>query len=162
MQINNVSNAGAVSSSEAVDQLNSFLRGEISAVETYKQALEAVKTDAIRQQLLPCHDSHQRSVELLRRRITDLHGEPAEGSGVWGAFAKAVEGGAALLGEKIAVSTLEEGEDHGLKDYKADLSKLDVESRRLVEMELLAAQLKTHRTLRDLKHSLSTLFYKSH
>ena len=139
---------------QPVDQLNSFLRGEISAVETYRQALEKVKGDRARNDLAQCHMSHQERVDRLKTRIMELGGEPAEGSGSWGAFAKVAEGGAAAFGEKAAIDVLEEGEDHGLKDYQKHLSELDSGSRMFVEQELLPAQQRTHRVMSTLKHSL--------
>ena len=137
-----------------INQLNSFLRGEISAVETYRQALEKVTEPRIRSDLQSAHKSHQQRVEALRASINRLGGNPASGSGVWGAFAKLIEGGAKVFGDKAAISALEEGEDHGLKDYRTDLSKVDTEARRFVEQELLPAQMQTHRLLSNLKHSL--------
>ena len=75
-------------------------------------------------------------------------------SGSWGAFARLVEGGAKTFGEKAAVAALEEGEDHGLKLYRDDLTKLDPASRQLVETDLLPAQERTHQSLSTLKHTL--------
>ena len=136
-----------------VDQLNSFLRGEISAVETYKIALDKLGWDSpSRAQLNSCCESHQRRVDALRQKILAMGGEPAEGSGAWGALAKAIEGGAAVLGDQVAVAALEEGEDHGLKDYRADLDKLGPMERDLVTQQLLPLQEETHRTLSRLKH----------
>ena len=141
-------------SMQPVDQLNSFLRGEISAVETYRQAIDKVNDVQARMQLEQCHVSHQHRVDLLKTRIIELGGEPAQGSGAWGAFAKAAEGSAAAFGEKAAIDVLEEGEDHGLKDYQKHLTDLDAPSRAFVEQELLPAQLRTHRALSALKHTL--------
>ncbi len=139
---------------EQVNQLNSFLRGEISAVETYRQALNKVDDMRAKTELEQCHMSHQRRVDLLKARIVQLGGEPAQSSGPWGAFAKAAEGTATVFGEKAAIDVLEEGEDHGLKDYQTGLPDLDPGSRALVERELLPAQEQTHRMVSSLKHTL--------
>ncbi|QRK04455.1 PA2169 family four-helix-bundle protein [Archangium violaceum] len=137
-----------------VETLNSFLRGEISAVETYRQAIDHVSNDRIRSQLEDCLHDHEHRVESIRERIEKLGGTPAGGSGPWGAFAKLVQGGADLLGEKAAIQALEEGEDHGLADYQRDLDKTHGEARRLVRMELLPAQKRTHERLSRLKKTL--------
>lgn len=42
----------------------------------------------------------------------------AGGSGARGTFAKAVEGGAKMLGESPALATLIAGKEHGLSEYK--------------------------------------------
>lgn len=140
--------------SKDVDTLNSFLRGEISAVETYRQALGRVSDDRLRDALKDCQHDHEHRVEQLRERIRKLGGEPAEGSGVWGTFAKLVQTGADMLGDKAAIVALEEGEDHGLHDYQRDVDQVHGEARRLVKMELLPAQKRTHERLSRLKRTL--------
>ena len=101
------------------DHLNSFLRGEIAAVETYRQALDKVNDVQARMQLEQCHASHQHRVDLLKTRIIELGGEPSQGLGTWGAFAKAAEASAAALGERAAIDVLEEGEDHGSRTIRS-------------------------------------------
>ncbi len=137
-----------------LSHLNSFLRGEISAVETYDQAIEKLADEpAIRQTLTGCRASHQKRVSLLREEITRRGGEAADGSGVWGAFAQLVEGGAKLFGKQAAIAALEEGEDHGRDDYKRELENLSADVRRFVEAELLPEQTLTHDVLSGLKHA---------
>ena len=139
---------------KTVDALNGFLRGEISAVETYRQAIEKLDGGATRLQLEDCRRSHEQRVARLREQVARLGGEPAKGSSAWGAFARLVEGGAKAFGERAAVAALEEGEDHGLKLYRDDLEKLDATSRQLVETELLPAQERTHEFMSTLKRTL--------
>ena len=136
-----------------VETLNSFLRGELSAVETYRQALGHVSEQS-RQRLEDNLQDHEQRVESLRERITRLGGTPSEGSGPWGAFAQLVQAGADVLGEQAAVQALEQGEDHGLADYQRDLSKTHGESRSFVRMSLLPAQKRTHEQMRLLKKTL--------
>jgi demethoxyubiquinone hydroxylase (CLK1/Coq7/Cat5 family) len=138
-----------------VDQLNSFLRGEMSAVETYRQALEALKSSTHVSKLTECKQSHEQRVAILTDEIRKLGGKPAESSGAWGTFAKAVEGGAKALGEKTAIAALEEGEDHGNRDYKTDVQKLDGEARTVVEQRVVPLQLRSHANMSALKKQLS-------
>jgi len=147
-------NPMATPSDDVVGKLNSFLRGEISAVETYKQALDKVKDPAIRSQLESCEQDHEQRIQLLRDRITELGGKPDTSSGAWGIWAKLVEGGGALLGEKTALQALEEGEDHGLNDYRRDLDALDGETRSWVESNLLPKAEQTHGALSTLKRTV--------
>jgi hypothetical protein len=133
--------------SQDIDQLNSFLRGEISAVETYDQCLEKVATPHIASQLRALRASHVRRAQLLTARIRMLGAEPSVNSGLWGGVVKLLEGGARVFGEKAAISALEEGEDHGLSDYRRDLVKLSPPQREFVELELLPEQEKTHAIL---------------
>lgn len=144
----------ATPNADVVGKLNSFLRGEISAVETYKQALEKVKDPAIRSQLQSCEQDHEQRVELLRERITSLGGKPDQSSGAWGVWAKLVQGGSDLLGDKTALKTLEEGEDHGLDDYRKDLDELDSETRTWVESAILPMAERTHGAMSALKRTV--------
>lgn len=139
----------------SIEQLNSFLRGEMSAVETYQMALDKLPISTVRDELLVNLKSHEDRVMMLRDAIVTLGGTPATGSGAWGALAKAVEGVANTLGEKTAIAALEEGEDHGLKDYKADLDDLDPAHRALVARQLLPQQQRTHDRLSAIKKRMA-------
>jgi hypothetical protein len=140
----------------SIDQLNSFLRGEMSAVETYRMALDKLdRTSAARDELLVNLKSHEDRVMMLQDAIEAAGGTPAKSSGPWGTFAKIVEGTAKTLGEKAAVAALEEGEDHGLKDYKSDVDELDPTCRHLVVGQLIPQQQQTHDRLSALKRHLA-------
>lgn len=146
------------SSTESVDKLNELLRGELSAVETYNQALEKIEEPFIaREELRRCHAAHQSRVEMLRRAIVNMGGSPSETSGAWGTFAKLIEGGAKVLGSKMAIAALEEGEDHGLGLYKKTLEDkdLDPSTRAFLDRDLLPGQQETHRSVSNIKKSLS-------
>ena len=56
----------------------------------------------------------------------------------------------------IAVSCLEEGEDHGLRDYHGDRDKLDADTHRFIRDEILPGQIDTHRVMSNLKRSMHT------
>jgi uncharacterized protein (TIGR02284 family) len=134
-----------------IDQLNSYLKGERSAVETYDQAIEKMDDHGVRMQLQQLRDSHQMRVQKLVQRIAMLGGDPADDSGLWGGFAKLMEGGAKVFGKDAAIAVLEEGEDHGKKDYARDIDKLTPSTRQFVQTELVPEQMRTHDTLSALK-----------
>jgi demethoxyubiquinone hydroxylase (CLK1/Coq7/Cat5 family) len=144
----------ATPNQDVLGKLNSFLRGEISAVETYKQAIDKIKDPAVRSQLQTCEQDHEKRIALLRERITSLGGKPDQGSGAYGVWAKLLQGGGNLLGEKTALSALEEGEDHGLNDYRKDLDALDGDTRSWVESNILPKAEQTHGTLSTLKRTV--------
>jgi hypothetical protein len=150
-----VTKGGAVDADAVTDILNKFLRGELSAVETYRQALERLATSTCAAELGENKRSHEQRVEMLRNQVARMGGKPSESSGPWGGFARLVEGGAKIFGEKAAIAALEEGEDHGLKLYRnrSDIEKLDLSTRDFVERSLLPEQERTHRTASALKHS---------
>jgi uncharacterized protein (TIGR02284 family) len=125
---------GAKQPNEAVGQLNSLLRGEISAKETYVQAIEklGVEGRADVEILRGIAREHADAVDRLRDAVESAGGTPADSSGVWGAFARSVEGSAKALGDAAAIKALKEGEEHGLKDYESALENVDANSQRLI------------------------------
>ena len=119
---------------ERTDPLNSLLRGELSAVETYQQALDKVGNDPNAYELRRIASEHREAADTLRQHILQRGGQPAENSGAWGTWAKAVEGTAKVFGNTAAMKALKEGEEHGIKDYESALKNtdLDTECRTLI------------------------------
>jgi uncharacterized protein (TIGR02284 family) len=144
----------AKNTEQDIKQLNSFLRGELAAVETYQQCIEKVEDENVRSQLLVLKESHRIRVILLKERVLALGGQPEESAGVWGSVTKAVEGSATLFGAAAAVSMLEEGEDHGLSDYRNDLENLSPAERLFVESKLLPEQQRSHDALSRIEKAL--------
>lgn len=139
---------------KAIDQLNSFLRGEISSVETYRQALDKFQEQRVRNELQNLLRSHQERCDLLRQRIVELGGSPSTTSGVWGSFAKLVEGAGKVFGVGPALSALQQGEEHGLKDYRRDLGDLDPDSQELIRSRILPEQERTCRAMTTLQQTV--------
>lgn len=131
---------------ETVRQLNSFLRGEISASETYRMAVDklAGSDQTVAQSnvglLREIQEEHSRAAQTLRDRIQELGGEPSDASGAWGAWATTVQGTMNLFGDTSALKGLKEGEEHGLKDYQAGMDDIDPASGQLVQNQLIPAQ----------------------
>jgi uncharacterized protein (TIGR02284 family) len=138
-------NYNADDTGEAVRQLNSLLRGEISAAETYKMAIDKIadghatgEVSMLRQ----FQEEHGRAAQELRERIRSLGGEPSDSSGAWGAWAQTVQGTMNLFGDAAALKSLKEGEEHGLKDYQEALDDIDVETASLIQSEMIPNQQK--------------------
>ena len=146
--MNTTTNMGAAGaemgdSGEAVTQLNSLLRGEISAAETYRMAIDKVAdgSDATNAGLLrEIQEEHGRAAQGIRDRIRELGGEPSDSSGAWGAWAKTVQGTMNLFGDSAALKSLQEGEEHGLKDYQEAMDDVDPSSAQLIQNQLIPAQ----------------------
>ncbi|MEK7412546.1 MAG: DUF2383 domain-containing protein [Planctomycetota bacterium] len=134
-----------------ISNLNSFLVGEISAVETYNQALRHLAKEPL-SDLIENRDCHIGRVNLLRSKIIELGGVPETTSGAWGGFVRLVEKGASLISTKTVIAALEQGEDRGLADYR-DTDDLDDESRMMVEADLLPAQERTHKRMSNLQRT---------
>ena len=135
-----------------IETLNKFLKDELSATETYHQALDKLRDDASlgeSESLMPIHEAHQEAVFSLQALIERLGGTPCEDSGAWGTWAKIVQGGANMLGKKSALLALQGGEKSGAADYEEALEDTELPSdvRALIETKLLPAQQAHIRTL---------------
>ena len=110
---------------DAIERLNSALRGEISATETYRQALDKIRDeyghDSTFQQLAQMHRDHQDAVGELRNMVQSLGGTPSNDSGAWGTLSNTVMGAARVLGDRAALSALASGERTGIEDYQQAL-----------------------------------------
>lgn len=114
-----------VATQKAVDRLNSMLRGELSAVETYEQALEHAGDAPQASQLRAILSDHREAASTIRSHILSMQGEPEEGSGAWGVWANVVMGSARLFGDNATLKALKEGEEHGQNDYQSFLDHED-------------------------------------
>ncbi len=148
-------NAVHTSNDRDVDRLNAMLRGERSAVETYAQCIEKLDAQGstLGAQLRTLQASHAARVGRLSQRVSQLGGTADTDSGAWGTFAKLVEGGAAVFGEKAAIAALEQGEDHGKKIYE-DLDGVGETTRQFVLRDLMPEQRRTHDALAAMKRSM--------
>ena len=89
-----------------IETLNKFLKDELSATETYQQALDKLREDAglgESKALRPIFEDHKEAVSSLQALISRLGGTPCEDSGAWGTWAKIVQGSANLLGKEAAL-----------------------------------------------------------
>ena len=125
---------------KAVDRLNSLLRGELSAVETYRQAI--AKEGSASVELNRLRGDHDDAASQLSSRIRALGGVPAMDPGVWGDFTKAIEGAAKVFGNDSAMQALKAGEKLGTSSYERALDDpdLDAASKDLIRNTLLPRQ----------------------
>ncbi len=99
------------------EALNHILRGELSAVEAYDQALEKIEEAAEIKRLKEFQLSHKNNVEYWRERVASVVVEPDTSSGPWGYVVQAFIGTAKLFGETSTLKALKAGEEHGVKEY---------------------------------------------
>ncbi len=136
----------------AVDRLNKLIRGEISAIETYVQALEGLGNEHAANTLERLKKEHIDATNLLRAQVHALHGVPSTASGPWGTFAKLAESAAQIFGDAAALRTLQEGEALGVRWYEDAIraDHMPSDTRRVIRETLLPRQ-RTHvETLRYL------------
>jgi hypothetical protein len=139
-------------SPKTIKQLNSFLRGEISAVESYEKAL--TDFDQSHPEAEQALASHRTRVAELQAHIRSVGGDPDDSSGAWGAFATTVQTLANKLGDKEAVSQLEDGEQHGLNDYLRDTEKLDDCCQDFMASRIIPEQQRSTAAMTELKQRL--------
>src|SRR5262249_53342818 len=125
---------------ETIDKLTDCLKTELSAVETYDIALRHVTNHQASTTLRQIRDSHDRRVTMLRDRIRAGGAEPATSAGAWGALGKLVQASADLLGERAALTTLEQGEERVMKCYSQGVERCDPETQTFVRGKLLPEQ----------------------
>lgn len=144
---------------DAVRQLNSLLRGEISAAETYQMALDELSDSSHSQVAMQLNllrqvqEDHARAAQSIRDRIRALGGSASDSSGAWGAWAQTVQGTANLLGDTSALKSLKEGEEHGLKDYEEALDDVDSSSAGMISSQFIPAQQRHISLLNQLMNS---------
>jgi len=108
-----------LSTKEQTDYLNSLLRGELAAMETYRQALTMVDNGTPgASDICRLHQEHCEAAASLRAQVEHQGGMANESSGAWGAWAKTVAGAAKLFGYTAALRALKEGEKVGVKSYQ--------------------------------------------
>lgn len=104
------------------ETLNSLLRGELAAIDCYRQASDNYGPEPRVADLTRILREHEQAAASLRRHIQHFGGQPDDDAGVWGAFAAAIEGTAHLFGNRAAAKALKEGEEHGVRCYEKALS----------------------------------------
>jgi hypothetical protein len=131
---------------------NSLLRGEISAIETYTQAIDRFRELAESALLEDIRREHVTSANQLRELVRALGGLPSNDSGPWGAWAMTVEGIARFLGPKPALKALLEGERLGQEEYEDALDNDDMvpEATEIIREDCLPRLRNHSRILRSL------------
>ncbi len=134
-----------------LETLNNLLRGELSAIESYGEALRKLDDGSYLQNVLSqAQTSHLERADKLRSQIRNCGGEPADASGMWGSFAKLVTSAAGGIGDKAIVNALEEGEDIGSNEYEWKILEMHGDNHRFVRDELWPKQQATHKLLSKL------------
>lgn len=123
-------------------QIESLIRGEMSAVKSIDAILDKVKDESERSQLSSIRQDHEQAVSKLKRFSDSEFKEETQSSGPWGAFSSAFTGGASFFGDKAALRALKVGEEHGRNEYQEALASGDVnpELKSVIQSDLLPNQ----------------------
>jgi len=122
-----------------VDLLDSLLGGELTAVDSYEQAIPRFKGGLVATELRRIRDEHQHTVNTLRDRIHACGKEPAESARPWDAVASLVMGPAGTSGQQTVLHTLQQSEEHRIDGYLVALADHDLsfECRTLIGTTIL-------------------------
>src|SRR5262249_32291855 len=138
---------------EYINEYNSFLAGELSAVEMYDVAIRNATKAEILQALTDCRTSHRIRAEKLSNRVRALGGTAKESGGIWGAFAKFVQSGAAT--DITALGILEQAEAERLVNYESQTEIVVGDVLEILQGELLPAQHESHLVISALLQRLT-------
>ncbi len=139
----------------ATSDLTKLLCAEMSAVETYNQAIESFHHEDDIQQLEIARDCHVKRVDTLAGTLYALGGSPTESSGIWGKTSRALDAGGEVVTDKMAVALLEEGEERGIQQYRelVETTKADPAIQTLAT-QLLTQQEETQRIVKALQEKI--------
>jgi len=133
-----------------VTAFNTLLDAELSAVETYDQAMDLVDDEKERALLKGILQDHLQAVRLLEQQLEQL-GATNDASGrVWPSFGEAVQGQRQLAVNPRAVQALKAGEECEVLTYEQALLDPDLptDCRDLIH-SILLPQTRGHRALLD-------------
>ena len=134
------------------DEMNKLLKSELSAIETYQQALEKKDTDPAHVTAIDALSrilaDHRRAASRIEAEIRQKGGEPVHSSGAWGTWSTIVMGTAQLFGDKATLKALKEGEQSGLKEYEDFLGDTGIpQDQKTLISDLVAIQRRHVQTL---------------
>lgn len=126
--------------------MDDLIRGELSAMKAYDQALSDLKDDREKTMLLSIRRDHDKASAILSKYIQGKKEilEDTEAAGPWGTFAKSWVKGAGLMSNKSALKALTQGEEHGIEEYKEALldPKVSSELKKTIRAQLIPNQQK--------------------
>ncbi|QEL16468.1 DUF2383 domain-containing protein [Limnoglobus roseus] len=140
------------------EAMNSLLRGELSAAETYEQAIPKFEDMNVRSTLSHIRDEHRQAIDILQSHIRHMGGTPSEKSGIWGTMVTTLTEAAKILGPQTVLGTLQQGEEVGIGSFEAMIEDQSVptECKNVIHTELLP-RCKAHiQTLDTLSKSLES------
>jgi hypothetical protein len=129
--------------------LDELIRGEMAALKAYDEILAKVKDPDEVKNLTSMKTDHKNALETLKRYASSEVKADTQNSGAWGIFAKAWMKGATVFGDKTALKALNQGEEHGVSEYREALldKNLSPDVKRIIKSTLLPRQEEHVKTL---------------
>ncbi len=122
-----------------IDALNSLLRCQMAAVESYDLAINKYEDPHILTDLQSIREEHLQAEILLREKVLQMGGEPVETSEPWGTCSAAVIGTDKATGPATALAALKQGEEHSINEFEDSLNseRVSADCKQLVRANLL-------------------------
>lgn len=108
------------------EDIDKVLRGEYSAVQSYKQVIDKIEEEPELQELEKFKIHHDLAVEFWKSEARVEGKIPEATSGVWGKAVEAFVGTSKILGNTTALAALKNGEKHGLETYTEMLDSVNL------------------------------------
>lgn len=131
-----------VKSADKASQLDDLIRGEMAAVKSYDEVLGKMTDAKEKERLQSMRKDHVDAVATLKQYATKEVKEDTKTAGPWGSFAEAYTGGAKLFGNKTALKALNQGEEHGVREYEEALEdeNITADLKQKIRTQLLPKQ----------------------
>jgi hypothetical protein len=137
-----------------VELLRDFCKEELAAAQTYEKALGLPNLRRHADVLGRCYASHQNRVAELSHRIVSLGGEAPNSPGVWSSLLPTLAIAAVTVSEALAISLLEDAEDHAASRYSEHVNDLDPDNRAFAVERIVPAQDVSHAAISQLNQAL--------
>ena len=101
-------------------------------------------------------DEHVQSRDLLSQFVHVYDKIDERDAGLWGRWTRLYTRAAKLFGDGSALRALKEGEEYGLREYKAVISdtNLDLDLRKMIEVQVLPKTNPSHCKIRALHKNI--------
>mgnify|MGYP002411140049 CR=1 FL=1 len=115
-----------------IDTLNELLKGELMAIDIYREAENMQGDEQVMVMLEQFAKDHEEHARILADRVRDLGGTPVTSTGMAGAMAGMSSKINALRGPSHLLQQVYDGEDKGVHAYEDRIDELDPQSQDLV------------------------------
>lgn len=139
----------------SLELLGEFCREELAATRTYEKALSLRALAGHTGVLCRCLESHKSRAAELAKHIDQLGGRAPTVAGTWGSFLGTLAKAVGTVNQTVAMTLLEEAEDHGVRRYRADVSALDRQSQKFVIERIVPEQARTQREIAEHRRSMA-------
>lgn len=131
---------------EPVDTLTKQYRRELSAVNSYEQALKKYNGQREEAELRKIYREHLDATLCLRMALQSRGRSIPDGAGTWGSVASSVKRAATIVNDELPLHILRRGESINAEGYDALLSDENLSDGLVIELRGLRGRCRRHIT----------------